>query len=144
MMGASGPSPVGCAGLWLTLMATATAALHAGGCSRRGGMPPAYEVTGSVTVEGEPLVEGAISFDPADGKGSVYGGLIRNGAYSVKAAAGPKLVRILGMKKLGAVGPDGQPMASQFLPPRYNTKTEIKAVVEPKRNDLSFELKTEK
>ena len=104
----------------------------------------AYEVSGNVTVGGEPLTEGAISFDPADGKGSGYGGPIRDGGYSFKVAAGPKLVRILGMKKLGAIGPDGQPMASQFLPPRYSTKTELKAVVEPKRNALSFELNVEK
>ncbi|NBS33371.1 MAG: hypothetical protein EBS83_11375 [Planctomycetia bacterium] len=53
---------------------------------------------------------------------------------------GPKRVSILGMKQLGEIGPDGKPMASQFLPRRYNAATELTASIEPQDNDLPFEL----
>jgi hypothetical protein len=126
------------------LVLVAGAVPLAGGCGRRGGLPPAYEVTGTVTVGGEPLAAGAITFEPADGKGSVYEGLIRDGRYEVKVAAGTKLVRIIGMKNTGEIGPDGQPLPSQFLPPRYNTKSKLTAEVKPARNELPFELPTGK
>lgn len=128
---------------WLAVH-VAIAIAATGGCSRRGAMPAAYPVTGTVTVDGEPLDEGAICFDPADGKGGVYGGLIRSGTYEIKVAAGPKTVSILGMKHLGAIGPDGKPMASQFLPQKYTDGTALTATVEPRRNELSFELSTAK
>ncbi len=114
------------------------------GCSRRGAMPATHPVTGTVMVDGEPLNEGAITFDPADGKGGVYGGPISSGRYDVKVAAGPKKVSIYGMKQLGAIGPDGKPMASQFLPQRYTDGSELTATIEPRRNELSFELSTTK
>lgn len=107
-------------------------------------MPATYPVTGTVMVDGEPLNEGAITFDPADGKGGVYGGSIRSGRYDVKVSAGPKKVSIHGMKHLGAIGPDGKPMASQFLPQKYTDGMALTATVEPRRNELSFELSTAK
>ena len=55
-------------------------------------------------------------------------------------AVGPKRVSILGMKQLGEIGPDGKPMASQFLPRRYNAATELTATIEPQDNELPFEL----
>jgi len=117
--------------------------LVAAGCGRDAQMPPSFPVSGTVTVAGAPLVEGSISFEPADGQGGVYGGLIRDGRFAVEVAAGAKRVSILGMKQLGEIGPDGKPMASQFLPRRYNTDTELTASIEPRENALSFELTVE-
>ena len=62
----------------------------------------------------------------------------------MKVAAGPKKVSVLGMKQLGAIGPDGKPMASQFLPQRYTDGSELTATIEPQRNELSFDLSTKK
>ena len=129
---------------WWPVIVGLLAIMPLGGCSRRGAMPAAYPVTGTVMVDGEPLNEGAITFDPADGKGGVYGGPISSGRYDVKVAAGPKKVSIHGMKQLGAIGPDGKPMASQFLPTKYTNGTELTATIEPRRNELSFELSTKK
>lgn len=110
------------------------------GCADRGSMPPSYPVSGKITVDGEPLADGAIEFEPADGKGGVYGGPIRGGKCDVMVAPGPKKVSIIGMKQQGAIGPDGNPMATQFLPPKYNSKTELTATIEPRSNALSFDL----
>jgi hypothetical protein len=129
---------------WRPVIVGLLAFIPIGGCSRRGGMPTAYPVTGTVMVDSEPLNEGAITFDPADGKGGVYGGPISSGRYDVKVAEGPKKVSILGMKHLGAIGPDGKPMASQFLPQQYTDGSELTATIEPRRNEVSFELSTKK
>ncbi len=55
-----------------------------------------------------------------------------------------KKVRLLGMKQLGEIGPDGKPMASQFLPAWYNVSTELTMLVEPEANVVPFELSTAK
>lgn len=129
---------------WLVVVIVAAAlAVHVG-CSGAARMPAAYSVAGLVTVDGEPLNEGAIAFEPADGRGGVYGGQIRDGRYDVKVAAGPKKVSIVGMKELGVIGPTGQPAPSQFLPAKYNTRTELAATVEPRTNDIPFVLTVEK
>lgn len=130
--------------LWRLAILGLLAIIPLAGCSRRGAMPATHPVTGAVMVDGEPLNEGAITFDPADGKGGVYGGPISSGRYDVKVAAGPKQVSIYGMKHLGAIGPDGKPMASQFLPQRYTDGSELTATIEPRRNELSFDLSTKK
>ena len=114
--------------------------LFTAGCGSNSQMPPTFPVRGTVMVDGKPLAEVAISFYPADGQGGVYGGPIRDGKYAVDVAVGPKLVSILGMKQLGEIGPDGKPMASQFLPRRYNAATELTATIEPQDNELPFEL----
>jgi hypothetical protein len=48
------------------------------------------------------------------------------------------------MKQLGEIGPDGKPMASQFLPAWYNVSTELTMLVEPEANVVPFELSTAK
>ena len=113
------------------------------GCDGRVSGPPTYPVAGTVAVDGEPLAEGAITFDPADGKGGVYGGPIRQGRFAVRSSPGRKRVGILGMKMQGVIGPDGKPMATQFLPPRYNLRSELTADVEPAGTELSFALTLE-
>ena len=125
---------------WPIAALAVLAGLLATGCGSNSRMPPTFPVSGTVTVDGVPLAEGAISFDPADGVGSVYGGLIRDGRYAFDVAAGPKRVSILGMKQLGEIGPDGKPMASQFLPRKYNTASELTATVEPRAGEFPFEL----
>jgi hypothetical protein len=125
---------------WRLLSLTVLIGLFTSGCGSNSQMPPTFPVRGTVMVDGKPLAEGAISFDPADGQGGVYGGPIRDGQYAVDVSVGPKRVSILGMKQLGEIGPDGKPMASQFLPRRYNAATELTASIEPQDNDLPFEL----
>lgn len=125
---------------WLLSSGAVVFGLLVTGCGSKSQMPPSFPTSGTVTVDGEPLAEGAISFDPADGIGGVYGGPIRNGRYAFDVAAGLKRVSILGMKQLGEIGPDGKPMASQFLPRKYNTASELTTSIEPRANEIPFEL----
>jgi len=56
-------------------------------------------VSGSVSYEGEPVENGAITFTPADGLGPSSGGTISGGRYRVDdLAPGEKIVQIVGLK----------------------------------------------
>lgn len=55
----------------------------------------APSVSGAVTYEGKPVASGRISFNPVDGQGTPFGGLIKDGSYTVETAyVGKRLVAI--------------------------------------------------
>ena len=65
------------------------------GCSGQ-----ATTCSGAVSYDGQP-VTGTITFTPADGKGSIAGGPIKEGRYAVlDLQPGPKIVRIEAVKKV--------------------------------------------
>jgi hypothetical protein len=49
-----------------------------GGCGENG-----IRITGNVTLDGEPLDKGSLSFYPDDGKGSTVGGSVVSGKFEV-------------------------------------------------------------
>lgn len=52
-------------------------------------------ISGTVTLNGEPIQKGAISFRSADGRGPSIGGMIENGQYSIeKAVPGSRIAVI--------------------------------------------------
>ena len=57
------------------------------GCSDYGGR---LAVRGAVTLQGQPLKEGSISFVPLDGQGTQSGAPVVNGAYAVPRQSGLK------------------------------------------------------
>lgn len=81
--------------------------LMALGCSQQ------LKVEGKVTFDGTPLEEGSISFEPADGTGSEFGGVISAGNYVAEAPPtakpGAKIVRIRASRKTGKQMPAGPP-----------------------------------
>lgn len=91
-------------------------------------------VEGNVTFKGEPVTEGAISFEAPDGSTPTFGGRIENGTYKIPdlpaQAAGVRLVRITASRKTGrkvAAGPPFPPsmMIDEIepVPARYNQKS---------------------
>ncbi len=113
------------------------------GCSNSDNLdaPVLYDVTGEVFVNGEPLTNGAITLEPADGKGGVYGEQIQSGQFLIKASAGEKRVSITASRPSNELGPDGKPMDEQFLPAEYNAKTKLTAAVSPnEKNVLEFKI----
>jgi hypothetical protein len=133
------PSGVLCAVAWACL-----------GCG--GGKVP---VEGAVTLDGQAVEEGTISFEPADGRGPSTGGPIRAGRYRLAgeagATAGEKVVRIIALRKTGRMVPVGTPAPTgalmeevvQCVPARYNTRSELKVSVTPGRtNTHDFDLKS--
>ncbi|WP_437223090.1 hypothetical protein SH661x_003068 [Planctomicrobium sp. SH661] len=110
-------------------------------CSQSSG-PKLYQVEGTILLDGEKLPTGVITFDPADGIAGSYGAEIKDGKYSLHSAPGPKLVSIMSSRVSNKLGPNGKPALDQFLPPKYNTLTELKAEIQPdQKNRTDFDLK---
>ena len=122
------------------------------GCSRQD-YPGArrYPLSGKVTVDGQPLDWGSISFLPASSEQRVSGDLIQDGSYSVSeekgANAGKYKVEIRWNKKTGNKrrDPDSGEMydeRKEGLPPRYHANSELAAEVSAKETTFDFDLKS--
>jgi len=139
------PSPIIprlCAALLLVLPAGLT------GCSGSAG-PTLAAVKGEVTLDGQPLAQGRILFEPAPGNtGPVAGASIINGRYDIPAdkgvAAGKQIVRINANKKTGkqVPGMSGEPIDElvEAIPPQYNAQSTLEREISPPAADLNFEL----
>ncbi len=110
--------------------------------------PSLHSVTGSVTYDGTALAEGDIVFKPKDPKvGRPEGAKIKDGKYTAKVQAGSYNVEITASKlvklpagKKGALGETEMP--EQYLPEKYNKKTELSADVSAGMTK-DFELKSQ-
>jgi hypothetical protein len=130
----------------LSCLAAAAVAL-AGGCSPGVG---AYEVEGSVTLDGAPLTEGDIVFQPEDPKIGPEGGKIKDGRYKMKAKAGANKVEIRAVRAVpgkttpSAAGPGAppDPVLESIVPEKYNNTTELKADVGAGKTKHDFTLKS--
>ena len=113
-------------------------------------------VEGNVTFDGQPVEEGSIAFEPADGVGPSGGGKIQNGKYTLGEEAGlapgKKTVRIIATRKTGKqVSPFGGPDSTdlvdeveQYIPAIYNQESTLTCdVVAGSVNQHNFDLKSE-
>jgi hypothetical protein len=127
----------------------AVSLLALSGCD---GMPRAT-VRGTVTLDGQPIELGAVSFIPVDGQSPTTGGPITNGRYSVAnvpvgemkvAISGSKVV---GKKKLYQDRPDSpeMPITDNPVPARFSDlqNTTLRLEVKAGTNDKNWELKSE-
>jgi hypothetical protein len=124
--------------------------LFACGCGRSGANRGA--VSGTVKLDGKPVEQGSILFTPIEGaRGSVAGGEIENGRYQLSAKKGPAIgwnrVEIQAMRKTGkmvrkAFGRPGEMVPEQVsaIPPRFNTKSKLKAEIKPGDNTADFDV----
>jgi len=105
------------------------------------------EIGGTVTLDGVPIENGTISFQPADGDGPTAEALITGGRYTVEVAVGQKKVAIQGYKVVGQqhVFPDDptSPMTSKtepIVPTKYNTDSTLTFEVTKATDDANFDL----
>jgi hypothetical protein len=108
------------------------------GCSQSG--PETAPVKGRVTLDGRPLPNAVVQFQPDENKRPAFGGTDENGEYQlyykkgvVGARVGKHIVRITAPS-----GPN-----TPAIPERYNKQSELKAEVKPGQNELNFDLKSE-
>ena len=106
------------------------------GCGNR-----VLEVEGSVEFDGVAVASGSISFEPADGPGRDFGGVITDGKYKITSPPGvepgAKKVRIRAARKTGRQIPAGSPsppgtMVDELVvvPANYNDSSELTAHLE--------------
>src|SRR5437868_13520177 len=74
--------------LFLPLLWAAALVPAAAGCGQGGDNLPRQAVSGKVTIDGQPLDTGEITFVPTAGAGAgpAAGGKVENGAYSISRA----------------------------------------------------------
>lgn len=113
------------------------------GCGEHG--PVVCPVTGTVTVDGQPLKAGQILFQPEFAAHGPDAAPIQDGKFSLQAKAGKNAVRITAYREDAKKpkGPFGQAASVNYLPAKYNQKTVLKADVYPEQpNAFSFELRS--
>ncbi|MFY7951648.1 MAG: hypothetical protein ACOVT5_03990 [Armatimonadaceae bacterium] len=127
-------------GVWVA----AAAVLMACGCGGGSG-PKGVPVNGTVSLNGKPLPEGEVLFEPADGKGAPDQALVKEGKFSGSVTPGAKKVRITSWregKRPADAAMGGGAMLEQYLPKKYNTETTLTATVEAGGGQLpAFDLK---
>jgi hypothetical protein len=105
---------------------------------------------GTVTLDGQPLGAGAITFLPQAGTlGPTAGGNITAGRFSIAANQGTFVgdfrVEITARRKAERKGGDGglgeqKPYYEQYLPARYNRDSQLSAEVKEGVNQFEFRL----
>lgn len=107
--------------------------------------PKLAAVKGKVTLDGEPMPEGKITFDGRDGNPPVDLE-VKNGTFSGKVGVGSPIVRISSYKKVvqTASGPGGnEESLVNILPPQHNTEsTRTVEVTESGPNEFDFPVTT--
>lgn len=104
-------------------------------------------VNGTVTVDGNPVQQGAIIFEPADGQGPTAGTTIEAGKYEAKTTPGDKKVRITGFEIVGQQpaykGMKDSPMrdvVNDVVPEQYNRDSNLTLTVEKSGTTGDFAL----
>ncbi|EAQ81092.1 hypothetical protein [Blastopirellula marina] len=122
--------------------------LTAVGCSPDG--PPIAEVAGQVLLDGKPLPEAEVTFQPVSGRPSV-GTTDPDGRFEVHYSAtrkgalvGDHSVRISTYQAPHPIGPNGEmsSLKKEVVPHRYNRDTELTQTVESWGNNFVFELQS--
>lgn len=110
------------------ILLLAALALVAGGCGKSG--PKTYDVTGTVTYDGQPLESGSIAFAPTDPEMQGYQAEITAGKYTIELPAVDMAVKIYANRPSGPYDKvmGGTP-TEQYLHPNYNDNTKLKATI---------------
>jgi hypothetical protein len=129
---------------WLLAVCFVSPAAH--GCSSDS---EKGTVSGTVTLDGQPLPSGLIRFVPVDGQTPTADATITDGEFSAEVPIGEKQVSISAPKVVGkrpAYQAPNSPMidiVEELLPARYNVKSELTLSVTGGRQDAPFDLKSD-
>jgi hypothetical protein len=132
----------------LTVLLLVAGLLHClGGCAKSGRPePPRYPVSGTVTLDGTPLEDGAILFLSPE-LGLIDRVPIQQGRFQGAAAAGKRRVEFSIVREMPFTGvpmpgiPAPKTVPTQILPARYHAESTLSADVVPGGpNAFTFEL----
>jgi hypothetical protein len=137
--------------LVLTLAPGFSLALLAAGCGGGAGDGlPRQPVAGTVTIDGQPIASGLITFRPKNGPEPVATAVIEDGEFSLARhegpVPGPHAVSVWAREATGRKVPDPYDPENlvdevkDIVPPRYNLSTELSAEIAEGKNSLEFPL----
>ena len=138
---------------WLAVAALAAAGCGGGGGSSADGLAH-QSVSGSVTMDGKPIGDGAaITFVPIGFEGPAVGAPIEGGSYSIARRDGPipgkHRVNIYMRKKSGKTYQDPDDPTQMIeetyegVPDEFNLKSKLEADVVDGSNSFDYDLKGE-
>ncbi len=112
------------------------------GCGTVSDAPETATVKGTVTLDGKPLPEGNIVFDPIDGKGGSSAGVVKDGEFEFLSQFGSKRVSISDSRDSGIKGENGETVFESTIPEKFNNKSILTAEVKKAgENNFTFDLK---
>jgi hypothetical protein len=102
-------------------------------------------VSGTVTYQSQPVEAGEIIFIPADANLPSVAGKIEQGKYTCEVPKGENQVSVTAFREVPGkfdTSNPGQknPLMEMYIPPKYNSKSELKASVDAPQDDLNFQL----
>ena len=112
------------------------------GCSKG---KPIGDVRGKVTLNGEPLAQGAVQFVPVNGDTPTTGGLIRDGAFQVEVPVAKQRVKISSNtvdKEKTPPNATADQIVMKSLPAKYNSQSDITLDVVAGANEVEYKLTT--
>jgi hypothetical protein len=108
-------------------------------------------VNGTVTLDGEPVPKGAVTFVRSDGDLVREGAVIEKGAFQVRVPPGKYRIEVNGRKVVGKKtqkGMNGQDeeieLTEELFPEKYNLKSELTADIKSGDNPVKLELSSTK
>jgi hypothetical protein len=133
------------AGIFMTLGVTLS--VFQVGCNPEG-LPGLGRVTGTITMDGKPVPDAMVAFDPVGGGAApAMGRTDASGNYELYYSRGNKgaktgehTVQINSYRETG--DDDARQIQKETIPSRYNVKTELKATVSRGSNTINFDLKS--
>ena len=127
-----------------TALVCALVLLIAAGCGRES--ENLASVTGTITLDGEPLADALVVFAPTSGGTTAYGRTDESGRYEMMfsdvqkgAWLGENRVQI----STGDVGAAGGPGKPERVPVTYNRQSGLLVEVVPGENDFDFQLESD-
>jgi hypothetical protein len=102
------------------------------------------DVHGTVTMNGQPLAEGAVRFIPVNGETQATGGSIRDGKFQVQVPVARQRVEIssntVDLEKTPPNANGDQIVMKILVPPRYNIHSELTLDVVAGLNEPEYKL----
>lgn len=134
------------------LLVLAVITLPAIGCGDSN-LPSIGRVHGKVTINGQPVQDAMVSFEPVEGGRSAWAMTDANGEYELKYSGnangtrtGDNTVRLT--SAVSATYDDNgrvvKPATKERFPPEYNTESTQLVTVESGNNEINFEVLSDK
>jgi hypothetical protein len=127
----------------LLVLVVASAAFVALGCSAAASKT--YPLTGTVTLDGQPIPEGSLDFlIPNEKRGPIASAKIKDGKYEAHLPEGNWRVQINATREGKIIDTHkNKPERESYIPARYNSKSALTVEVAPtKENHHDFALQT--
>ncbi|MCA9090684.1 MAG: hypothetical protein KDA90_18845 [Planctomycetaceae bacterium] len=120
-------------------------ALLLSGCGGSGDGPEVFKVSGTVSLDGQPVEEGRILLRKKSGDGKAFSAPIKDGSFTVTSEAGPMSVEITASRiipgKFDNSNGTPEPVGEMYIPKQYNAATTLEVIVpEGGKSDADFPL----